>query len=99
MKQQKWFVVPRQEHKSYKLVKYLYALKQAPKQQHEKFDKVIISNGFKIHKYDKCVYRNKSVIICLYVDDMLIFGTDSESIKLAISLLSSNFDIKDMGLA
>ncbi|KAH9715705.1 hypothetical protein KPL71_021156 [Citrus sinensis] len=42
---------------------------------------------------------NKGVIICLYVDDMLIFGTDSESIKLTKSLLSSNFDMKDMGLA
>ena len=38
------------------------------------------------------------MIICLYVDDMLIFCTDSESIKLTKSLLSSNFDMKDMRL-
>ena len=38
------------------------------------------------------------MIICLYVDDMLIFSTDSECIKLTKSLLSSNFDMKDVGL-
>ena len=49
------------------------------------------------------VYRrfkgNKCMIICLYVDDMLIFAIDSESIKLTKSLLSFNFDMKDMRLA
>ncbi|KAH9720235.1 hypothetical protein KPL70_006028 [Citrus sinensis] len=103
MKQPEGFVMPGQEHKVCKLVKSLYGLKQAPKQWHEKFDKVIVSNGFNIHESDKCVYSrfngNKGVIICLYVDDMLIFGTDSESIELTKLLLSSNFDMKDMGLA
>ena len=64
---------------------------------------MIVSNGFNIHEYDKCVYSrfngNKGVIICLYVDDMLIFGIDSESIKLTKSLLSSNFDMKGIGFA
>ena len=67
------------------------------------FDKKIVSNEFNIHESVKCVYSrfngNKCVIICLYVDVMLIFGTDSKSIKLTKSLLSSNFDMKDIGLA
>ncbi|KAK9218725.1 hypothetical protein WN943_007362 [Citrus x changshan-huyou] len=103
MKQPEGFVMPGQEHKVCKLVKCLYGLKQASKQWHEKFDKVIVSNGFNIHESDKCVYSrfngNKCVMICLYVDDMLIFGIDSESIELTKSLLSSNFDMKDVGLA
>ena len=103
MRQPEGFVMPGQEHKVCKLVKSLYSLKQAQKQWHEKFYKVIVSNGFRIHESDKCVYsrfnRNKGVIICLYVDDMLIFGTNSVSIELTKSLLSSIFDMKDIGLA
>ena len=103
MKQPEGFVMSGQEHKVCKLVKSLYGLKQAPKQRHEKFDKVIVSNGFNILESNKCVYSifngNKCVIIYLYVDDMLIFVIDSESIKLTKSLLSFNFDMEDMGLA
>ena len=103
MKQPEGFVMSGQEHKVSKLVKSLYGLKQTPKQRHEKFDKVIVSNGFNIHESNKCVYSifngNKCVIIYLFVDDMLIFVIDSESIKLTKSLLSFNFDMEDMGLA
>ncbi|GJX78951.1 zinc finger, CCHC-type containing protein [Tanacetum coccineum] len=54
---------------------------QAPKQWHQKFDEVVLSNGYLLNQADKCVYSKfdetgKGVIICLYVDDMLIFGTD-----------------------
>ena len=83
-------------------MKALYGLKQAPKQWHEKFDKVIVSNGFRIHKYYKCVYSkftgNRGVIICLYVDDMPILGTDNDVIESTKSFLSSSFSMKDMGL-
>ena len=103
MKQPEGFVMPGQENKVCKLIKSLYGLKQAPKQWHEKFDKVIISYGFKIHESDKCVYskfvNGKGVIICLYVDDMLILRTDLESINNTKSFLSSKFDMKDMGVA
>ncbi|GJW86535.1 zinc finger, CCHC-type containing protein [Tanacetum coccineum] len=52
-----------------------------PKQWHQKFDEVFLSNGYLLNQADKCVYSKfdksgKGVIFCLYVDDMLIFGTD-----------------------
>ena len=63
---------------------------------------MIVSNGFKIHQSYKCVYSrfhgNKCVIICPYVDGMLIFGTNLESIQATKLLLSYNFDMKDMRL-
>ncbi len=103
MEQPEGFVVPGQEHKVCKLVKSLYGLKQAPKQWHQKFDKVVLANGYKINESDKCIYskfdNGKGVIICLYVDDMLIFGTDLEQIENTKKFLSNNFAMKDMGVA
>jgi hypothetical protein len=77
MDQPEGFVLPKNEKKVCKLVKLLYGLKQAPKQWHEKFDTVILANGFKHNGANKCVYSKFTseygVIVCLYVDDMLIF--------------------------
>ena len=39
-----------------------------------------------------------SVILCLYVDDILIFGSNMYFINDVKSFLSSNFDMKDLGL-
>nr|GFB13720.1 zinc finger, CCHC-type [Tanacetum cinerariifolium] len=39
------------------------------------------------------------VIICLYVDDMLIFGTDQDQVDKTKEFLSSKFDMKDLGEA
>nr|GFC49153.1 zinc finger, CCHC-type [Tanacetum cinerariifolium] len=36
--------------------KSLYGLKQAPKQWHQKFDDVVLSNGFSLNQADKCLY-------------------------------------------
>ncbi|GKE71009.1 zinc finger, CCHC-type containing protein, partial [Tanacetum coccineum] len=92
------------EHKVCKLVKSLYGLKQAPKKWHQKFDEVVLSSGFLLNQYDKCVYSkfdgfDKGVIICLYVDDMLIFCTDQNQVDKTKKFLSSKFSIKDMGEA
>ena len=40
---------------------------------------------------------DSGVIICLYVDDMLILGTDMDVVKSTKDLSSSNFDMKDHG--
>ena len=78
-------VIPGQENKFCKLVKSLYGLKQAPKQWHEKLDQVLLSGGFSTIEVESCVYtklvNNDCVIICLYVDDMLIFGTSMSVIN------------------
>ncbi|KZV49059.1 hypothetical protein F511_11010 [Dorcoceras hygrometricum] len=80
MEQPEGFSAPGQENKVCKLVKSLYGLKQAPKQWHEKFDKSMIDSGFKVNECDRCVYIKDSedgyVILCIYVDDMLIIGSN-----------------------
>nr|GEX86878.1 zinc finger, CCHC-type [Tanacetum cinerariifolium] len=104
MKQPEGFVMLGNEHKVCKLVKSLYGLKQVPKQWHQKFDEVVLSSGFLLNQSDKYVYRKfdrsgKGVIVCLYVDDMLIFMTDQNQVDKTKKFLSSRFSMKDMGEA
>ena len=62
---------------------------------------MLISNGFSINDADKCIYskveNNSSIIICLYVDDILIFGTNLQVVIETKSFLRSKFDMKDLG--
>ena len=61
----------------------------------------MMSNGFKINECDKCVYvkdtKDGYIILCLYVDDMLIVGSNDKIIKSTKDMLKSRFDMKDMG--
>ena len=101
MEQPEGFVLLGNEKKVCKLVKSLYGLKQAPKQWHEKFDNVILSHGFKHNNADKCIYskftNSFGVIICLYVDDLLIFGTNMQGVNDTKKYLTSQFKMKDLG--
>src|SRR6185436_19247438 len=94
------FVMKGQENKVCKFLKSLYGLKQAPKQWHEKFDRTLTSAGFVINEADRCVYYRygggEGVILCLYVDHILIFGTNIDVIKEVKEFLSQNFEMKDL---
>jgi hypothetical protein len=43
------------------------------------------------------VWWGEGVILCLYVDDILIFGISFDVIKEAKQFLSNNFEMKDLG--
>ena len=97
------FVTSGQKGKVCKLLKSLYGLKQALKQWHEKFDRTLTSTGFALNEAHKSVYYQfgggEGVILCLYVDDILIFGTSLDVIKEVKDFLSNNFEMKDLGEA
>ena len=63
----------------------------------------MMTNGFRINECDKCIYikdtSNGYVLLCLYVDDMLIIGSNANIIKHTKQMLSKQFDMKDLGLA
>jgi hypothetical protein len=103
MEQPDGYKVHGQENKVCRLIKYLYGLKEAPKQWHEKFNTTLTSARFIVNEADKCVYYQygggKGVILCLYVDDILIFGTSTKVIDEIKSFLSRCFDMKDLGPA
>ncbi|GJS66639.1 zinc finger, CCHC-type containing protein [Tanacetum coccineum] len=65
---------------------------------------VMPGNEHKVCKLVKSLYvlkqapkhSGEGVIICLYVDDMLIFGTDQNQVDKTKKFLSSKFSMKDM---
>nr|AAX95300.1 hypothetical protein [Oryza sativa Japonica Group]ABA92639.2 retrotransposon protein, putative, Ty1-copia subclass [Oryza sativa Japonica Group] len=103
MDQPNGYVLEGQEEMVCKLLKSLYGLKQAPKKWHEKFNTTVTSAGFIVNKADKCVYYRygggEGVIFCLYVDDILIFGTSLNVIEEVKDFLSKSFEMKDLGVA
>nr|AAU44091.1 putative polyprotein [Oryza sativa Japonica Group] len=102
MNQPDGYVLEGQEGMVCKLLKSLYGLKQAPKQWHEKFDTTLTSAGFVVNEADKCVYYRygggEGVILCLYVDDILIFGTSLNVIEEVKDFLSKSFEMKVLGV-
>ena len=103
MDQPEGFVVPGQQDKVCKLDKSLYGSKQVPKQWHEKYDTLVIYHDYKVNESDKCIYykveNDICTIICLYVDQLLIFGSNIHAVNSVKSMLSANFDMKDLGEA
>ncbi|GKC15595.1 zinc finger, CCHC-type containing protein [Tanacetum coccineum] len=62
MNQPQGFIMRGNENKVCKLIKSLYGLKQAPKQWHQKFDEVVLSNGYLLNQADKCVDLTKEFL-------------------------------------
>ncbi|GJZ50989.1 retrovirus-related pol polyprotein from transposon TNT 1-94 [Tanacetum coccineum] len=84
-----------------KLKKSLYGLKQAPRQWYLKFDSFMQRAWYKRCAMDHCCYLKKvgssSIILLLYVDDMLVAGSDMAEIKKHKRQLSQEFKMKDLG--
>ena len=61
----------------------------------------MIENGYKSNECDKCIYSKSwndlHVIISLYVDDMLIFGSNMHVINETKNMPKSHFNMKDLG--
>ena len=84
-----------------KLKKSLYGLKQAPRQWYIKFDGFMSDNGYQRCHADHCCYFKKFqtsyIILLLYVDDMLIAGSNMMEINKLKESLSKRFSMKDLG--
>lgn len=78
-----------------KHLKNLYGIKQAPR-QFKKTD-FILHLKFRQLDSESCVFVRRSkhieVLIALYVDDLLIAGSDEVGVKVVIHLLQKEFEI------
>nr|GEZ50202.1 zinc finger, CCHC-type [Tanacetum cinerariifolium] len=92
MNQPQGFIMPGNEKKVCKLIKSLYGLKHVPKQWHQKFNEVDLSNGYLLNQADNCVDLTKEFLSSMfYMQDIgetdVIFGIriKHESNGMAIS--------------
>ncbi|PRQ44691.1 putative RNA-directed DNA polymerase [Rosa chinensis] len=101
MSQPQGFVDPQYPNHVCLLRKSLYGLKQAPRAWNEKFTSFLPSLGFQFSHSDPSLFVRHSsaglVALLLYVDDIVITGSDTAGIHEVISELSMVFDMKDLG--
>jgi hypothetical protein len=102
MKQPPGFEVPGQEDKVCRLLRSLYGLKQSPRQWYEEIDGYLRSTGWTRSQLDPNLYFLKQgktlTILLLYVDDLLIFGSDKGTVVNIKAQLGSQYKMKDLGL-
>jgi hypothetical protein len=87
----------------YRFHKSLYGLKQAPRAWYMRLSDFLLTIGFRASKVDTSLFiLNGAPDICyllVYVDDILITGNNSELIHRLITLLSSDFKLRDLSHA
>jgi hypothetical protein len=83
------------------LKKSIYGLKQSPRAWFDKFSKAVVSHGMTRSQADHSVFFKKTktgiVILVVYVDDIVITGSDKEGIQILINHLSLSFLTKYLG--
>eukprot|EP00253_Pinus_taeda_P025111 PITA_25111 len=83
------------------LKKSLYGLKQAPRAWYAKMDNFILDTGFSRCHSNNTVYTKKVgkslIILVLYVDDLILTGSDPNLINHVKSNLKKKFEMIDLG--
>lgn len=84
-----------------KLNKSIYGLKKSPKCWNIKFNTVMEKENFVRSQNDFCLYiknvNNIKLYVLLYVDDVLILGTNLLEVERLKVILNNNFSMKDLG--
>ena len=63
-----------------RLKRTLYGLKQSPRYFFEYITERLIKQGLSVSKFDPCLFMNNSLIVIIYVDDILIYGRSEAEI-------------------
>ena len=84
-----------------RLKKAIYGLKQSPRAWYHKLSTTLNGRGFikseAYHTLFTLTTQQGIMAILIYVDDIIITGSDKEGIILTKAFLKSSFDIKDLG--
>lgn len=85
-----------------KLNKSLYGLKQSGRNWNKMLHDFLSENGFIQNPADHCVYskdtsNGEKIIVIIWVDDLIIAGSNSQTIQNVKCILGSKFKMKDLG--
>ena len=84
-----------------KLKKALYGLKQSSRAWHERIVTYLVSIGFRMSAADHSLYVRENetgiVIVCIYVDDLIVGGDNEDEVEHVKTQLKQEFDMKDLG--
>ena len=86
------------------LKRRLYVLKKAPRQWYLKFDRFMVEQGYSRCHSDHCFYFKRLddgsyIMLSLYVDEMLVVGSNMQEINVLKRKLANSFAMKDLGAA
>ena len=84
----------------FRLKKSLYVLKKAPHAWYAKMDSFLLATGFSRCHSNNTVYTKRVdghlIILVLYVDDLVLIGSDPKLINHVKLSLKKKFDITDL---
>ena len=96
------FIVTSQEHKVLRLHKALYGLRQAPRAWKAKLDTTLEALGFTRSDSEHAVYARGQgparLLVGVYVDDLIITGSDDGEIARFKGEMMDAFRMSDLGL-
>lgn len=92
--------IPNPNHLVCRLKKSIYGLKQSSRQWFHKLTSALQSRGYSQSKNDYSLFTKKRsgfiTILAVYVDDLLITGSDFSEIEKLKNFLHTTFSIKDL---
>ena len=88
-----------QDNRVCKLQKGLYGLKQSGRLWNKKLGGVLENLGLKSIPADHSIWRSDGgdILLAVYVDDILLFGKDMQSLQRIKDVLNTSFRMKDLG--
>lgn len=97
------FELAGREDKVFRLKKALYGLKQAPRAWNRRIDSFLLQHRFCKCQVEHGVYVKvqeggaSQLLICLYVDDLLVTGSNAKEIEEFKQVVKAEFEMTDLG--
>lgn len=80
-----------------KLKRSLYGLKEAPRLFYLHLQDHLLARGFKLSKFDPCLFYGDGIILVCFVDDCILVGPKASTLQETIACLRRDFLLTEEG--